>query len=208
MIIFFGEGFMAFLVILGLLAVLGVFGTANALIQVILDHWYILLLAMIVKNLLDYFLYSKIAEKTKTRSDNDKMLLKKSKNQMMICNTITNVIIFCSMCFFLKFEINIINNHMFLSVIYAVIYFAGLFGVFLQTCIQALGVLDGAKHELKEWIGGTYDSSPAVKLKKWQVVACMTFAISSIIPSLFWKFVLLCISVPALFYLCCVSSLE
>lgn len=211
MIIFFGEGFIVFLVILGFLAVLGVFGAANALLQVVLDHWYILLLAMLVKNFLDYFLCSKIAKNTKTRTANDKIVLKKSKNQMMICNTITNIIIFCSMYLFLKFEISIINDHMFLSVIYAVIYFAGILGVFLQTCMQESCCfdifLDRSSIRLEKWIGGTYDS-PVIKYKKWQVAACTIFTISLIVPSLFWKFVLLCISVVALFYTCCESSLD
>ena len=203
MIIFFGEGFITFLVILGFLAILGVFGAANTLLQVILDHWYILLLAMLIKNFLDYFLYSTMAKNTTTRSVNDKIVLKKAKNQMMICNTITNIIIFCSMYLFLKFEITIIDDHMFLSVIYAIVYFTGILSVFLQTCIQASRCfdifLDGSNLELEKWIGGTYDSSPAIKYKKWQVVVCAIFTISLIIPSLFWKFMLLSLSVVAFF---------
>lgn len=210
MIIFFGEGFFLFLIFLGLLAVLGVFGTANIFLQVILDHWYILLLAMAVKSLLDCFLYYKIAKKTKTRNADDKILLKKNKNQMIICNTIINIILFCSMYLFLQFEMSIISDHMFLSVIYAIVYFAGIFGAFLQTCLQASlcfsAFVDKSNIKMETWIGG-YGSSPTVKYKKWQVVASIIFTISLIVPSLFWMFVLLCISVVALFYTSISSSL-
>lgn len=207
MIIFFNMGFIFLVVLLLIFLVIGGFGIANAFLQAILDHWYILLLAMAVKSLLDCFLYYKIAKKTKTRNADDKILLKKSKNQMIICNTIISIILFCSMYLFLQFEMSIISDHMFLSVIYAIVYFAGIFGAFLQTCLCFSAFVDKSNIEMETWIGG-YGSSPAVKYKKWQVVASIIFTISLIVPSLFWMFVLLCISVVALFYTSISSSLD
>ena len=206
MIIFLGEGFFVFLVLLGFLAIFGLFGSAYALLQVVLEHWYILLIAMIIKGLIDYFLYSKIANKTKTRSIKEKKTFQKARNQVIITNTMTNVIIFISMCLFLYSEMKIINDHMFLSIVYGIIYLAGIFGIFLSTCLNALTCMEKAEFKLENWIGGTLSTSPINKLKKMQVLVCVVFAISLIIPSFFLKFVVLCASTAMVYYICIESS--